>query len=172
MFRENGCALFAEHSHRWSGPTSSLALPRIDGPHSIPLGGTVKTCLLVALVWLPISSAFPTFAQQKDTVHAGQVLAFSFQSTTLGRDWPYKVYLPDGYDKSNLRYPVLFLLHGLNQDESTWVSEGKINEVADQEIAAGNIAPLLLSCQDRVTTSMSTLRRKLKPLSLTTLSPR
>jgi enterochelin esterase-like enzyme len=31
----------------------------------------------------------------------------------------------------------------LNQDESTWVYEGKINEVADQLIAAGNITPLL-----------------------------
>jgi enterochelin esterase-like enzyme len=113
----------------------------------------MKRRLVVPLVGLAISVALPTFAQQKDTVnpqlrqqiaHAGQVLAFSFQSTTLGRDWPYKVYLPDGYDKSNLRYPVLFLLHGLNQDESTWVSEGKINEVADQLIAAGDIAPLLL----------------------------
>jgi len=113
----------------------------------------MKKRLVLSLAAVAISFALPAFAQQKDIVdpqlrqqiaHAGQVLAFSFQSTTLGRDWPYKVYLPDGYDKSNLRYPVLFLLHGLNQDESTWVSEGKINEVADQEIAAGNIAPLLL----------------------------
>jgi enterochelin esterase-like enzyme len=64
-------------------------------------------------------------------------------STTLGRDWDYTVYLPDGYDKSNLRYPVLFLLHGFSEDEFTWVSKGNINAVADQLIAAGEISPVL-----------------------------
>jgi enterochelin esterase family protein len=37
-----------------------------DGTHSIPKGGTLKTCLLLAFAWLAISFALPTLAQQKE----------------------------------------------------------------------------------------------------------
>jgi enterochelin esterase-like enzyme len=77
-------------------------------------------------------------------VNAGQVLACSFFSQTLGRDWRYNVYLPDGYDHSNLRYPVLFMLHGYSENENAWVSKGRINAVADRLIASGDISPVLM----------------------------
>ncbi|HEY0791248.1 MAG TPA: alpha/beta hydrolase family protein [Chthoniobacterales bacterium] len=78
------------------------------------------------------------------TVQAGQVLAYAFTSATLGRDWRYNVYLPDGYQNSGLRYPVLFMLHGFSENENAWVSKGRINGVADRLIAAGDISPLLI----------------------------
>jgi Putative esterase len=59
------------------------------------------------------------------SLNAGQVLAYSFHSETLGRDWRYNVYLPDGYDHSNLRYPVLFMLHGFSENENAWVTKGR-----------------------------------------------
>ncbi len=37
-----------------------------------------------------------------------------FDSPALQRKWAYAVYLPDGYETSTLRYPVLYLLHGHN----------------------------------------------------------
>jgi enterochelin esterase-like enzyme len=77
-------------------------------------------------------------------VNAGQVLAGSFFSQTLGRDWRYNVYLPDGYDHSDLRYPVLFMLHGYSENENAWVSKGHINAVADRLIGSGDISPVLI----------------------------
>jgi len=77
-------------------------------------------------------------------VNAGQVLAYSFNSQTLGREWRYNAYLPEGYDHSNLRYPVLFMLHGYSENENAWVSKGRINAVADQLIASGDISPVLI----------------------------
>ena len=77
-------------------------------------------------------------------VNAGQVLAYSFNSQTLGRDWHYNAYLPDGYDHSNLRYPVLFMLHGYSENENAWVSKGRINAVADRLIASGDISPVVI----------------------------
>jgi hypothetical protein len=58
------------------------------------------------------------------TMKAGQVIAYSFHSQTLGRDWHYNAYLPDGYEHSNLRYPVLFMLHGYSENENAWVTKG------------------------------------------------
>ena len=78
------------------------------------------------------------------TLHAGQVLAYSFHSQTLGRNWRYNVYLPDGYDHSDLRYPVLFMLHGFSENENAWLTKGHINQVADHLIAAGEIPPILI----------------------------
>ena len=78
------------------------------------------------------------------TLHAGQVLACSFHSQKLGRDWRYNVYLPDGYDHSDLRYPVLFMLHGFSENENAWLTKGHINQAADHLIAAGEIPPILI----------------------------
>src|SRR3984957_6811658 len=79
-----------------------------------------------------------------NTLHAGQVLAYSFHSQTLGRDWRYNVYLPDGYDHSDLRYPVLFMLHGFSENENAWITKGHINQAADHLIAAGEIPPIVI----------------------------
>jgi enterochelin esterase-like enzyme len=78
------------------------------------------------------------------TLNAGQVLAYGFHSQTLGRDWRYNVYLPDGYEHSDLRYPVLFMLHGFSENENAWVTKGHINQAADHLIAAGEIPPILI----------------------------
>ena len=43
----------------------------------------------------------------------------TFTSAALGRDMKYRVLLPNGYDGSLKRYPVLFLLHGLGGNTTT-----------------------------------------------------
>ncbi len=61
-------------------------------------------------------------------------------SAALGRAWTYSIYLPDGYDDSNLEYPVIYLLHGSGGDETSW-NEGI--EVIDQLITEGVIPPTI-----------------------------
>jgi S-formylglutathione hydrolase FrmB len=46
----------------------------------------------------------------------------SFQSAALGKPMRYRVLLPDGYDQTLRRYPVLYLLHGLSGDYTDWTS--------------------------------------------------
>jgi enterochelin esterase-like enzyme len=46
------------------------------------------------------------------------------------------VYLPPGYLTSNLRYPVLYLLHGGGGDQADWVTYGGIRAIMDSLIAA------------------------------------
>lgn len=45
-----------------------------------------------------------------------------FHSAALGREVPYRVLLPAGYDASARRYPVLYLLHGLDGDAANWTT--------------------------------------------------
>ena len=54
-----------------------------------------------------------------------------------------RLYLPPCYATSGERYPVLYLIHGLNFAEDQWQRLGA-SEAADRLIAAGEIAPLLI----------------------------
>ncbi|HVY04933.1 MAG TPA: alpha/beta hydrolase-fold protein [Burkholderiales bacterium] len=79
---------------------------------------------------------------------AGIVVVREFHSAALDRDWSYSIYLPDGYDAANLRYPVLYLLHGNGGSLYSWVNEGRIQQTADALIARGDIPPCLIVMPD------------------------
>ena len=68
----------------------------------------------------------------------------SHPSVALGRDFPFTVYLPDGYERGDLRYPVLYLLHGAGGDENAWARDGGIKATADALIAGGAIPPAII----------------------------
>lgn len=75
---------------------------------------------------------------------AGEVLRQTVTSSALKRELSYLVYLPDDYQSSNQRYPVLYLLHGAGGDENIWIDRGDIKERADRLIASGAIPPAIL----------------------------
>lgn len=70
----------------------------------------------------------------------GTTTVEEFESETLGRSWAYSIYLPDGYEGSNLEYPVIYLLHGSGGDETSW-NEGIA--VIDRLIEDGTIPPTI-----------------------------
>lgn len=75
---------------------------------------------------------------------AGEVVAGKIHSAALDRDYPYTVYLPDGYAEANLRYPVLYLLHGANGNENEWAVKGHAQQTLDALIKAGEIPPMVV----------------------------
>jgi len=48
----------------------------------------------------------------------------TINSVILGKAMHYSVYLPPSYDKTSDKYPVLYLLHGMNGDYRDWVKNG------------------------------------------------
>jgi enterochelin esterase-like enzyme len=78
------------------------------------------------------------------TADAASLVAINhFRSPTLNRDWAYGVYLPDGYETGQLRYPVLYMLHGNARDQNELLRL-QIHRVADELIAAGEIPPCII----------------------------
>lgn len=75
---------------------------------------------------------------------AGELVSNHVSSQFLKRDFPYVVYLPDGYSDGGQRYPVVYLLHGAGDDQDTWQIRGHIKEMADEMIARGIIPPSIL----------------------------
>ena len=59
----------------------------------------------------------------------GHFCTFSFRSPTTGRTGPVSVYLPPGYhepENRNLRYPVVYFLHGYGMEPQQLVATGLI----------------------------------------------
>jgi putative tributyrin esterase len=53
-----------------------------------------------------------------------------FKSNLIGKVLPYDALLPPGYFKSNRRYPVLYLLHGLFGHYDDWITRTNLAEYA------------------------------------------
>ena len=80
----------------------------------------------------------------KDVPH-GTVQAVWYPSPTLKMDQRrMMVYTPPGYETSNQKYPVLYLLHGGGGDEDAWLTMGRANIIIDNLIAAGKARPMIV----------------------------
>jgi len=79
----------------------------------------------------PLESATPSATPLPSRTEPGRVVEAILSSEALGADKRLFVYLPGGYDASETRYPVIYLLHGLGGTERAWVSHGKLPEAAD-----------------------------------------
>jgi len=70
----------------------------------------------------------------------------TFQSKLLGRELRYGVYVPPSYNASPARkYPVLYFLHGLFEDETRWSSRGQTDQIMDRMIADGKIGEFIVA---------------------------
>src|SRR5258708_34400067 len=72
----------------------------------------------------------------------------SFQSRALGGAMAYSLYLPPGFDRQRGPYPVIYLLHGVTDDDTVWLQEGKLQETADRLIGAGALPPTIIVLPD------------------------
>lgn len=74
--------------------------------------------------------------------------SLTIDSKILGKEVKYTIYLPHDYETSNRYYPVVYLLHGLNDNEVGWIQFGEANRIADECIANGEIPPMILVMPD------------------------
>ena len=87
----------------------------------------------------PESSAYTV----KDIPH-GDIRQVWYSSPTMKVRRRMLVYTPPGYDQSNERYPVLYLLHGWGGDEEEWTNAGYLPEIMDGLVAEKKIKPMLV----------------------------
>lgn len=73
----------------------------------------------------------------------GTVVRHYFESRVTGGLESCLVYQPPAYD-ANRAYPVLYLQHGLGENETGWVHQGRANFILDRLIGSGEAAPMLV----------------------------
>jgi len=70
------------------------------------------------------------------------------KSTILHKEVHYTIYLPEGYEKNERKYPVTYLLHGHGDADDGWVQYGEINRLADAAIKKGTLPPMIIVTPD------------------------
>lgn len=103
-----------------------------------------KYYLIISLIFFPIDIIYAQTNCNKGIVHESLFV----QSSILGREIKYSVYLPSDYNTSRRYYPVLYLLHGYTDNETSWIELGKVNTTADKLIAANKLSPIIIVMPD------------------------
>jgi len=85
----------------------------------------------------------PAFYDARLVPH-GNVRMELYESKAMGVNRYAWIYTPPGYDKSNAKYPVLYLLHGNGETQNGWVDNGRANIILDNLIADGKAVPMIL----------------------------
>ncbi len=84
----------------------------------------------------------------KDVPH-GDIRIKRYYSTVSNSWRRFYIYTPPGYDmNTNVKYPVLYLLHGGGEDERGWATQGKTDLILDNLIADKKANPMLVVMLD------------------------
>lgn len=88
------------------------------------------------------ASAYYTF---NPSVAHGQVRECQYFSKTENAARRCFVYTPAEYETSGQkRYPVLYLQHGMGEDERGWHQQGMMANILDNQIASGKCRPMIV----------------------------
>jgi enterochelin esterase family protein len=93
------------------------------------------------------------FNAQRENVPHGKLSAVQYDSKALGKKRQMNVYTPAGYS-ADKKYPVLYLLHGMNEDCRQWTEWCQADNIIDNLIAEGKIKPMVMvfpNCDAKLT---------------------
>ena len=80
----------------------------------------------------------------KDVPH-GNIRCDRYYSNRTKTWRRFFVYTPPDYDtNTNKKYPVLYIQHGMGEDERCWGMQGRLDIILDNLIAEGNTTPMLV----------------------------
>jgi enterochelin esterase family protein len=118
-------------------------IPVIDPSNPILLPNLLQS---ETMVHVPGPSSVPW--EIFDGPH-GNVDHHFFKSESVGDERDFYVYTPPGYDpRGNVKYPVLYLLHGFGQYSSSWVQTAFANRILDHLIDEGKAKPMIVVMPD------------------------
>lgn len=79
----------------------------------------------------------------KDVPH-GDVQLHKYASSVNGHLKSCYIYTPPSYGEGDRSYPVLYVQHGVGENETGWIWNGKLNFIMDNLIAAGKCREMLV----------------------------
>ncbi len=105
-----------------------------------------KIFLAIALTLVAFTSSAQNSDQMRQWMrNMSRVEEKTIHSEILNADRNYSVYLPAGYaSNTDKKYPVLYLLHGMNGTNKDWPGRGHLQDVMDQLRAAGEVCDMIV----------------------------
>jgi enterochelin esterase-like enzyme len=142
-------ALVKDAEGWWSGTVSGIQPGfhyhdyYVDGNRLVNPDGLCGYGCFYAINFFDLPSDEDEFWMLKDVPH-GDVRMEYYKSSVNGRSKCVWIYTPPGYDAETDRYPVLYIQHGVGENETGWIWQGKLNLIADNLIAEGKCGKLLI----------------------------
>jgi enterochelin esterase-like enzyme/lysophospholipase L1-like esterase len=92
---------------------------------------------------IPEGSEGNYYRPQQGIAH-GQVRSIYYYANS-SNEWRHAmVYTPAEYEKGKKKYPVLYLQHGMGEDETGWSKQGRMQHIMDNLIASGEAVPMIV----------------------------
>jgi enterochelin esterase family protein len=85
----------------------------------------------------------PAYYDARPVPH-GDVHMLAYDAKAVGATRYLRVYTPPGYEKGAARYPVLYLMHGGNCCEYSWMEQARANMIMDNLIAEHKARPMIM----------------------------
>ncbi len=111
----------------------------------IPALLLVTAVLTVLFTTLALAQRGRGFGDRDVIPEGSRVQYRSFQSEVLDREIPYALYRPPSYETTTRDYPVLFFLHGANENERRWSTRGLTDIMLDRMVAEGEIGEFIVA---------------------------
>ena len=113
----------------------------------------IKLLSLVSLLWagaVAQRGGPPRRLEAPETIllsSGAQVKFNSFHSESLKKDLGYSVFLPAGYESSGRIYPVVYFLHGMNNDHTSWCvgRYGNLPQIVDETIREHSLTEFVMA---------------------------
>lgn len=84
------------------------------------------------------------YYRPQQNIAKGQVRSFQYFSKSKNEWRRAMVYTPAEYETGNKRYPVLYLQHGMGEDETGWSHQGDMQNIMDNLIGEGKAKPMIV----------------------------
>jgi enterochelin esterase-like enzyme len=72
----------------------------------------------------------------------------TIKSSILKSERKFAIYLPPDYETSQRSYPVLYLLHGMGDDQTGWIQFGEVLSITDAAIKDGTATAMIIVMPD------------------------
>ncbi|WP_379157838.1 alpha/beta hydrolase-fold protein [Paenibacillus sp. sgz5001063] len=110
-----------------------------------PIARQFLSIILALLVITSVLQPLPAKAAAQTT--GDRFYAETYSSATLNKELGYRIYLPEGYERSDQRFPVVYLLHDEGGSSLQFEEDGLAGRL-DQWIADGEIQKMIVVMPD------------------------
>lgn len=83
------------------------------------------------------------FSYRKDIPH-GAIAVRTYESKEIGTTRTMRVWTPAGYEKGKDKLPVLYLIHGGGDTDTSWPTAGAAGNILDNLLADGKMKPMIV----------------------------
>lgn len=84
------------------------------------------------------------FFSYDENIPHGSIAVRSYYSPVVGETRTMRVWTPAGYEKNCPKLPVLYLVHGGGDTDTSWPTVGAAGEILDRLYAEGKMEPMIV----------------------------